>query len=152
MIPITGPESSSLRALMRGWALKQATRKASYLEAIRITARAAAAAENTPSRWPSIAEGVGCGAVKPVTVQYGGNVVSKDRRQASVIEDVPLGFIRRMLIDLVEDPVTEGSRSPITIQYRNYSGGTKKGDQNKRLEDGQWLDLDIRASKAGENK
>ncbi len=56
-----------------------------------------------------MAEGVGCGAVKPVTVQYGGNVACNDCRQASVIEAVPLGFMRRILTALVDDPVTEGS-------------------------------------------
>lgn len=94
---------------MRGWALKQATRKASYLDAIGTTPRIAAAAERTPSRWPSMAEGVGWGAVKPVTVQYGGRVDSRERRHASVMEEVPLGLIKRMLIVLAELPVTEGS-------------------------------------------
>jgi len=71
------------------------------------TARIAAAAERTPSRWPSMAEGVGWGDVTPVTVQWGGSVVSNERRHASVIEDVPLGFTRRMWMAFVEDPVTE---------------------------------------------
>jgi hypothetical protein len=44
-----------------------------------------------------------------VTVQCGGSVDSNDRRHASVIKEVPLGFIRRILIALVEDPVTDGS-------------------------------------------
>src|SRR6187402_3927092 len=104
MIPMTGPETSSRRALIRGWALKQATRNASYLEAMGATARMAAAAESTPSRWPSIADGVGWGDVKPVTVQYGGKVSSRDLRQASVIEEVPLGLINSILITLVDDP------------------------------------------------
>jgi hypothetical protein len=43
-----------------------------------------------------------------VTVQCGGNVVSSERRHASVIEDVPFGFMRRMLMAFVENPVTEG--------------------------------------------
>lgn len=64
--------------------------------------------------------------MKPVTVQYGGRVVSRDRRQASVIEEVPLGFIRRMLMALVEDPVTLGSESPIPIRFTKTQG-TKKG-------------------------
>jgi hypothetical protein len=72
------------------------------------TARIAAAAQRTPSRWPSIAEGVGWGDVNPVTVQWGGSVVSNERRHASVIEDVPFGFMRSMLMAFVEDPVTEG--------------------------------------------
>ena len=69
MMPITGPDNSSRRAGMRGCALKQATRKASYAEAMGTTALIAAAAERTPSRCPSMAEGVGWGVVKPVTVQ-----------------------------------------------------------------------------------
>jgi hypothetical protein len=88
-----------------------------------ITARAAAAAERTPSRWPSIAEGVGCGAVKPVTVQYGGSVVSNDRKHASVIEEVPLGFMRSMLIVLVEEPVTDGSSDDSDISGVDIRGG-----------------------------
>jgi len=73
-MPITGPESSSRKALIRGCWLKQATRKASYLDAIGMIARIAAAEERTPSRWPSMAEGAGFGDVKPVTVQCGGRV------------------------------------------------------------------------------
>lgn len=55
-----------------------------------------------------MAEGVGWGVVKPVTVQCGGRVASRERRHASVMEEVPLGFMRRMLMGLVEVPVTEG--------------------------------------------
>jgi hypothetical protein len=55
-----------------------------------------------------MAEGVGWGAVKPVTVQYGGRVGCNERRQASVIEEVPLGLMRRILMALVDDPVTTG--------------------------------------------
>ena len=65
--------------------------------------------------------------MKPVTVQYGGRVVSRDRRQASVIEEVPLGFIRRMLMALVEDPVTLGSESPIPIRFTKTQGYKKGG-------------------------
>ncbi len=83
-------------------------RKASYCDDIGATARTAAADESTPSRWPSMAEGVGWGDVNPVTVQWGGSVVSRERRHASVIEDVPLGLTRRMLMACFEDPVTEG--------------------------------------------
>lgn len=72
-------------------------------------ARMAAAAERTPSRWPSIAEGEGWGDVKPVTVQFGGSVCSRERRQAAVMEGVLFGFMRRMLICLVEVPVMDGS-------------------------------------------
>lgn len=73
------------------------------------TARIAAAAERTPSRCPSIADGVGCGVVKPVTVQYGGNVSSKERRQAFVIDEVPFGFMSSMLMARVDFPVMDGS-------------------------------------------
>ena len=55
-----------------------------------------------------MAEGVGWGDVNPVTVQWGSSVVSNERRRAFVIENVPLGFMRRMLMAFVEDPVTEG--------------------------------------------
>lgn len=44
-----------------------------------------------------------------MTVQCGGRVCSNDRRQASVIDEVPLGFMRRMLMALVDEPVIEGS-------------------------------------------
>lgn len=47
--------------------------------------------------------------MKPVTVQYGGRVGANDRRQASVMDEVPLGLIRRILMGFVEVPVTEGS-------------------------------------------
>jgi hypothetical protein len=55
-------------------------------------------------------------------------VVSRDRKQASVIEEVPLGFMRSILIDLVEDPVTEerGSESAMT--------GNKRGSTEKQAE------------------
>lgn len=36
---------------------------------------------------------------------------SRDRRHASVIDDVPLGFMRRMLMVLVDFPVTDGRDS-----------------------------------------
>jgi len=113
---------------MSGWALKQATRNASYLDAIGTTARIAAAAERTPSRWPSIAEGPGYGEVKPVTVQYGGRVGSKERRQPSVIEDVPLGFMRRILMILVEEPVIHGSEIDSDIYRCEIGGDSVKRD------------------------
>jgi len=57
-----------------------------------------------------------------VTVQYGGRVVSKDLKQASVIEEVPFGLMRRMLIVLVDEPVTEeregGSESDMAARNR----------------------------------
>ena len=42
-----------------------------------------------------------------MTVQWGGKVGSRERRQASVIDDVPFGFIRRMLMERVDEPVTD---------------------------------------------
>lgn len=47
--------------------------------------------------------------MSPVTVQCGGRVVSRERRHASVMEDVPLGLINKILIVLVDVPVTEGN-------------------------------------------
>ncbi len=38
-------------------------------------------------------------------------MVSRDRKQASVMDEVPLGFMRRMFMVLVEEPVTDGSNS-----------------------------------------
>ena len=46
--------------------------------------------------------------MNPVTVQEGGRVVSSERRQESVIEEVPLGLMRRTLITLVDVPVIDG--------------------------------------------
>jgi hypothetical protein len=66
-----------------------------------------------------MAEGVGPGDVKPVTVQCGGRVDSNDLRHASVIDDVPFGFIRRILMLLVEDPVTDGRESESDILAGN---------------------------------
>lgn len=120
-MPMTGPESSSRRALIRGCWLKQATRKASYFEAMGMIARIAAAEERTPSRWPSMADGAGCGDVKPVTVQCGGSVSWRERRQASVMDEVPFGFMRRILIVLVEVPVTDGSEIDSAI-FRGRKG------------------------------
>jgi len=53
-------------------------------------------------------DGAGCGEVKPDTVQYGGRVPSSDLKQALVMDDVPFGLIRRILISLVEVPVIVG--------------------------------------------
>lgn len=53
--------------------------------------------------------------MKPVTVQCGGRVTERERRQASVMLAVPLGFMRRMLIALVEVPVTEGKEGGADI-------------------------------------
>jgi len=42
-------------------------------------------------------------------VQCGGSVGSNERRQASVIDDVPLGFMSRIWIVFIDEPVTDGS-------------------------------------------
>lgn len=47
--------------------------------------------------------------MNPVTVQYGGKVNSSERRHASVMEEVPFGLMRSILMALVELPVTDGS-------------------------------------------
>lgn len=47
--------------------------------------------------------------MNPVTVQYGGMVVSSERRQASVMALVPFGFMRRIFMTLIDVPVMEGS-------------------------------------------
>lgn len=56
--------------------------------------------------------------MKPVTVQWGGRVGSRERRQASVIEEVPLGFMRRMLMGRVEEPVTERRGDSAIVKLR----------------------------------
>lgn len=78
-----------------------------------MTARREAAAERTPSRCPSMADGLGCGAVKPVTVTKGGRLCSRERRQADVMLAVPLGLMRRIEIGLELMPVIEGRDAAI---------------------------------------
>lgn len=55
--------------------------------------------------------------MKPVTVQCGGRVCSSDRRQASVMDEVPLGLMRRILMALVDEPVTEGSSAMVEADW-----------------------------------
>ena len=45
--------------------------------------------------------------MKPVTVQWVGRVDLRDRRQASVMDKVLLGFMRRILMVLFDDPVSD---------------------------------------------
>ena len=59
-------------------------------------ARRQAAAERTASAWDSMAVGAGGGAVKPVTVVFGGRVGAREARQAVVMLGVLFGFMRRM--------------------------------------------------------
>ena len=62
----------------------------------------------TSSKPPSMAEGAGLGAVKPVTVTSGVSVDLTISRHACVIEGVALGLQRRMRICLVPVvPVTD---------------------------------------------
>ena len=72
-------------------------------------ARKEAAAERTASAWPSMAEGAGWGAVKPVTVTSAGTVAARECKHAAVMLGVLLGFTRRMEIWREEVPVIEGS-------------------------------------------
>jgi len=55
-----------------------------------------------------MADGEGLGPVKPLTVQCGGRVCSKERRQLSVMKEEEFGFTKRMCICLVDVPVIEG--------------------------------------------
>jgi len=54
-------------------------------------------------------------------------VCSRDRRQASVIDEVPLGLMSRMLMALVEVPVTEGSSPMVERQAE-----VRQGKEDKR--------------------
>jgi hypothetical protein len=49
------------------------------------------------------------GAVKPWTVTWGGSVLAMLRRQASVMEGVEFGLMRRIEMGCVEDPVTDNN-------------------------------------------
>lgn len=73
------------------------------------SARKQSAAERTASARPSMAVGAVAGAVKPWTVTWGVSVLEILRRQASVMEGVELGLMRRIEIGRVEDPVTDGN-------------------------------------------
>lgn len=55
-----------------------------------------------------MAEGAGCGAVKPETVTEGGRVGAREARQDRVIEAVALGLMRRMEMGWVVVPVMVG--------------------------------------------
>lgn len=68
------------------------------------------AVDSIASVWDSIAEGAGCGAVKPWTVTSGGKLGAIAFKQAIVIYSVEFGFISRMLIlHSLEVPDTLGS-------------------------------------------
>ena len=73
------------------------------------SARKQSADERTASARPSMAVGAVPGAVNPWTVTWGGSVLEMLRRQASVMEGVEFGLIKRIEMGLVEDPVTEGN-------------------------------------------
>jgi len=55
--------------------------------------------------------------VTAVTVQWSGSAVSNERRHTSVIEDVPFGFMRSMLVAFVEDPETKGRDGDVMREY-----------------------------------
>lgn len=55
-----------------------------------------------------MAEGAGCGAVKPETVTEGSRVGAREARQDCVMEGVELGFMRRMEMGWVVLPVMVG--------------------------------------------
>ena len=59
-----------------------------------------------------------------MTVQYGGKVNSSERRHASVMEEVPFGLMRSILMALVELPVTDGSSD--IVQGLSYGGLSKQ--------------------------
>jgi hypothetical protein len=58
-------------------------------------------------------------------VQCGGSVVSKERRHASVIEEVPLGLMRRIWMRLVDFPVTD-ARGEAELDIWNENRGSNK--------------------------
>jgi hypothetical protein len=101
MMPIMGHEKSSRRAGMSGCAEKQATSIASTSfireeKSREQRARIHASEDKIASVADSIAEGEGCGAVKPITVQSDGREDLTVETQAAVIVGVEFGFIRRM--------------------------------------------------------
>lgn len=55
-----------------------------------------------------MAEGAGCGAVKPATVTEAGRVGAREARQDRVIEAVALGLMRRMEMGWAVVPVMVG--------------------------------------------
>jgi hypothetical protein len=86
--------------------------------------------------------------VKPVTVQCGGRVAERERRQASVMEEVPLGFMRRILISLVDVPVTEGSGGADILEER---GNEVSVETRREFQSSDWLEERGRASFINEN-
>jgi hypothetical protein len=103
MIPMMGNVKSSRSAEMSGCAEKQATSAAStysiQVERSREQrARIHASEDKIASVADSIAEGEGCGAVKPITVQPDGREDLTVETQAAVIVGVEFGFTRRILM------------------------------------------------------
>jgi hypothetical protein len=100
-MPMMGHEKSSRSAGMSGCAEKQATSIAST-SFIRVEksseqrARIHASEDKTASVADSIAEGEGCGAVKPIMVQSEEREDLIVETQAAVIVGVEFGFIRRI--------------------------------------------------------
>ncbi len=74
-----------------------------------------------------MADGEGLGPVKPLTVQCGGRVCSKERRQLSVMKEEELGFTKRICIFLLEVPVIEGRVVIVRIVVAARCYGTRNG-------------------------
>jgi len=98
-MPTTGHEYISLNAGMSGCAEKHATSIASNIVPVcgfAARARIHASAERIASVVDSMAEGPGRGAVKPVSVQFGGSDERRVSLHPAVIEGEELGFMRRI--------------------------------------------------------
>lgn len=59
--------------------------------------------------------------MKPYTVTCGGSVSATLRRQASVMDGVQLGLMRRMEMGRVEVPLTDGSATDDMVGFRVVS-------------------------------
>lgn len=75
-----------------------------------------------------MAEGAGCGAVKPATVTEGGRVGAREARQDRVIEAVELGFMRRMEMGWVVVPVMVGRAKEVMVSDNVPMHGQRVGD------------------------
>lgn len=85
---------------MSGCAEKHATSMAAYVSLVAscLRTRMHRSAERMASVADSMAEGDGCGAVKPTTVQSSGRDEVKVDKHAAVMLGVELGLTRRMVI------------------------------------------------------
>lgn len=121
--------NSSLSIGTNGWAEKHATRKASkcgWVVPVMMGCRARkqSAADRTASARPSMADGAVGGAVKPWAVTWGGSVLEILRRQASVMEGVEFGLIRRIEMGRVDDPVADGNIFDLVFYELDCRAGT----------------------------